>query len=77
MFCFLKTYRFHFEETQGSKITCPIDFPLSDLSVDLLSCAGASKKPSLYDLYGCVNHIGCKSYVIYFKMGHTVYLHFY
>lgn len=50
--------RFHFEDTQGSKISCPIDFPLSDLNVDLLSCLDTLKGGTLYDLYGCVNHTG-------------------
>jgi len=52
--------RFHFEESQGTKISCPIDFPLSDLRVDLLSCPEALKVNCcpVYDLYGVVNHMG-------------------
>ena len=53
-------YRFYFDEAQGSKISCPIDFPLSDLKVDIMTCPNISKSPRSYDLYGIVNHTGSK-----------------
>ena len=57
LFC-LFFFRFYFDEAQGSKISCPIDFPLSNLKVDIMTCSTISKKPRLYDLYGIVNHTG-------------------
>jgi len=56
--------RFYFEGSQGCKINCPVEFPLQNLNIDILASADnntmneSSKLSPLYDLYGCICHVG-------------------
>lgn len=55
--------RFYFEGSTGCKITCPVDYPLNELNVDVLSCVDnnfESMKSSQanYDLYAVICHTG-------------------
>jgi len=54
--------RFYYEGNHGCKITCPVDFALTDLNVDIITCADGdsdgSKGPNLYNLYGFICHTG-------------------
>jgi len=54
--------RFYYEGNHGCKITCPVDFTLNDLNIDILTCADGdsevAKEPNLYNLYGFICHTG-------------------
>lgn len=54
--------RFYYEGNQGCKITCPVNFALEKLNIDILTCvdgdSDGGKDPVLYNLSSFICHTG-------------------